>query len=266
MNTTGIPVKDAVDKVLHDTAGLPSFLTGSSAAAVVHGFDNAYSDIDLFVGNPGQYFMLVTHLLNHGYSIADSRFERMWSRHVQMGFNQWHTNSMRLLDDATGTEVNVIYKRVDGHETTRLSQVIESFDFGLLGVGYETATGRFRDMRGYLFPDHNPDGPLPMMEYRVGTVGLGLMSQHIMLRTAGRYVRYHGYGYDMSEVKPTLVQGYANYALYKANRTKEEDLALGEIAQRIGVSIDNDDFDQLIEMEQLIPRADGLDEILAALE
>lgn len=266
MNTTGIPAKDAVDKVLHDTAGLPAFLTGSSVAAVVHGFDNAYSDIDLFVPNEGLYFTLVTHLLNNGYVVSDDRFERMWDRHKRFGFNHWHTNSMRLLDAATGTEVNVIYKRVDGHETTQLSQVIESFDFGLLGVGYETETSRFRDMRSYLFPDHNPDGPLPMMEYRAVTVGKGFMSKHVMLRTSGRYARYSRYGYDLSEVKPTLVSGYANYALFKANRTSDEDITLGQLAAGVGQAIENDDIDQLLALEQAIPKMDALDELLAALE
>jgi hypothetical protein len=173
---------------------------------------------------------------------------------------------MKLLDDTTGTEVNVIYKRVDGHETTRLSQVLESFDFGLLGVGYETETGQFRDMRSYLFPDAKDLDVLPMMDYRATTVGKGYMSQHIMLRTPGRYARYVQYGYDLSLVKPTLVEGYLAYHAYKADRTKDEDLTLGQIALALAHHLDTDNLSELIQFEKSLPMADGLDAIMSTLE
>lgn len=249
---------------------MPAFLAGSSAAAVVYGKPYAYTDIDLFVPNQGSYFALVQHLLRSGYSFESDRFERMWDRHLTFGFKAWHTNSMKLLDDTTGTEVNVIYKRVDGHETTRLSQVIESFDFGLLGVGYETETGVRKDMRPYLFPHIAAIGastPLPMMDYRAVTVGKGYMSQHIMMRTAGRYARYAStYGYDLSLVKPTLIAGYQCFADYKLARTKPEDLTLGQIADTLGQHIEHDLFAELLEFEKKLVVADGLDEIMEALE
>jgi hypothetical protein len=271
INTTGIKAGDAITKVLADTKGLPAYLAGSSVAAQVHGKHHAYTDIDLFVPNQGSYYTLVAHLLNRGYSFESDRFERMWARHLEYGFKAWHTNSMKLLDDTTGTEVNVIYKRVDGHETTRLSQVLESFDFGLLGVGYETLTGRFKDMREYLFPGvwdpHAPDAPLPMMDYRADTVGKGYMSQHIMMRTPGRFARYAStYGYDLSLVKPTLVAGYQSFADYKLARSKPEDLALGQIAETLGQHIALDMYDELLLFEKKLVVADGLDDIMEALE
>lgn len=266
MNTTGIPAKDAVEKVLKTVAGLPGFLTGSSATAVATGKDFAYTDVDLFVPNQGSYFTMVQHLLNNGYAIEGDRFERMWKRHLSMGFNAWHTNSMKLLDQLTGTEVNVIYKRVDGHETTQLSQVIESFDFGVLGVGYETDTGTFRDMRSYLFPGEKDLEVLPLMKYREVTVGLGFMSQHIMMRTPGRYARYVQYGYDLSKIKPSLVNGLLIYADYKDDRTKPDELILGRIARTLAQHIELDMFDELKAFERDLPKADGLDDIMASLE
>lgn len=266
MNTTGIPAKDAVEKVLKTVAGLPGFLTGSSATAVATGRDHAYTDVDLFVPNQGAYFTMVQHLLNNGYAIEGPRFERMWQRHLTMGFNAWHTNSMKLNDMLTGTEVNVIYKRVDNHETTQLSQVIESFDFGVLGVGYETDTGTFRDMRSYLFPGAKDLEVLPLMKYREETVGQGYMSQHIMMRTPGRYARYVGYGYDLSLVKPSLIRGLGIYADYKSDRTKPEEKILGEIAQALETYVRLDMFDQLTQFEKDLPKADGLDDIMASLE
>lgn len=266
MNTTGIPAKDAVEKVLKDVTGLPAFLAGSSVAAAVTGKDHAYTDVDLFVPKEGAYFAMVQHLLNNGYMIGSDRFERMWLRHLTMGFNAWHTNSMKLLDQLTGLEVNVIYKRVDGHETTQLSQVIESFDFGVLGVGYETQTSTFRDMRSYLFPDAKDLEVLPMMRYREDTVGKGYMSQHIMMRTPGRYARYAEYGYDMSLIKPSLVNGLNVFALYKLDRTKPEDQVLGNIAMALAKHVEHDMFDELKEFERDLPKADGLDDIMASLE
>jgi hypothetical protein len=269
VNTTGIPARDAVDKVLIDVAGLPAFLAGSSAAAVAHDLQHSYTDIDLFVPKEGVYFALVQHLLSNGYEIEGDRFERMWQRHLNYGFNAWHTNSMKLIDSTFGTEVNVIYKRVERHETTQLSQVIESFDFGLLGVGYETATKTYRDMRSYLFPHikgADSGAPLPMMGYRGDTVGKGFMSSHIMMRTPGRYARYVGYGYDLSLVKPILVDGYNSYADYKDNRTKDEDRALATISRTLAGHIEYDMLEEILTWEKSIPMADGLDDILEALE
>lgn len=266
MATTGIHAKDAVAKVLRDTTALPAFLTGSAVAAETYDLQQSYSDIDLFVPNEGAYFAVVTKLLCSGYRIENDRFERMWDRHVNIGFNKWHTNSMKLLDEVTGTEVNVIYKRVDGHETTQLSQVLESFDFGILGVGYETDTGVFRDLRQYLFPDATDLNVLPMMGYRADNVGQGLMSQHTMLRMPGRYARYSRYGYDLSLVQPTLVRGYLNYAAYKEDRTKPEDQTLAQIAKALAFNIESNMLDELLSFEKQLPMQDGLDDILASIE
>jgi len=258
-----------VDKVLIDVAGLPAFLAGSSAAAVAHDLQHSYTDIDLFVPKEGVYFALVQHLLSNGYEIEGDRFERMWQRHLNYGFNAWHTNSMKLIDSTFGTEVNVIYKRVERHETTQLSQVIESFDFGLLGVGYETATKTLRDMRGYLFPSikgATSGAPLPMIDYRRSNIEQGFMSSHIMMRTPGRYARYEGYGYDMSRVKPTMVDGYHAYADYKEQRTKVEDVTLGKIARLLAQHLEYDNFEEIRKYEKTIPMSDGLDDILEALE
>lgn len=264
--TPPVRAQDAVTKVLDDVAALPLFLAGSAAAAVCTSRDYAYHDVDLFSPSQGVYFSAVQQLLNRGYRLESDRFTRMWQRHLRYGFNAWHTNSMRLIDETTGTEVNVIYKRVDGHETTQLSQVLESFDFGILGVGYETDTGVFRDLRQYLFPDATDLNVLPMMGYRADNVGQGLMSQHTMLRMPGRYARYSRYGYDLSLVQPTLVRGYLNYAAYKEDRTKPEDQTLAQIAKALAFNIESNMLDELLSFEKQLPMQDGLDDILASIE
>lgn len=268
MSNLIVPARDAIDQVLADTKGLLAFLAGSAAAAVVYDKPHAYSDVDLFVPNPGSYFTVTQRLIDVGYVVESDRFDKMWRRHQRYGFNHWHTNSMKLLDPRKQIEVNVIYKRVDGHETTRLSQVLESFDYGLLGVGYETETGRFHDMRTYFFGPGADDGrALPMLPYRQEGISAGFMSQHIMLRMPGRYARYaHTYGYDLSLVKPTLIEGYDSYARYKRDRTKPDDQALAQIAASIARHIEFDEYDELLAFEKALPSADGLDDIMASLE
>lgn len=268
MTVNPIRAEDAVQQVLGETKGLIAFLTGSAVAAIEYDKQHSYHDVDLFVPNQGMYFALVQRLLDLNYEPGSERFALTWDRHKRYGFKSWHTNSMRLVDPVSGLEVNVIYKRVDGHETTRLSQVLESFDFGLLGVGYETETGRRHDMRTYFFGPGADDGrPLPMLPYRQESTSKGFMSQHVMLRTAGRYARYaHTYGYDLSLVKPTLVQGYQNYSLYKSDRSKDDDLVLGQIAAALAGHIQRDEFEALLQFEKDLPLADGVDSILASLE
>ena len=86
-------------------------------------------------------------------------------------------------------------------------------------------------------------------------------------RTPGRYTRYADeYGYDLSLVKPVLVDGYLAYAEYKSNRSKPEDQALGKIAQALSQHMQFDEFDELRTFEADLPKADGLDQVLASLE
>ena len=265
MSTHGLPAQVAVDQVLADAAALPAFLAGSAVAAAVYGHDYAYSDVDLFVPSQGVYYALITRLLERGYTPASDRYAKQWKRHLRYGFNGWHTNSMQLRHPELDMEVNVIYKKIDGHETTQLSQVLESFDFGLLAVGYETETGTFRDLRGYMFPGLDPTGPLPLIGYRHEHLGSGFMSQHLMLRTAGRYARYVAYGYDLSAVKPVLVQGYLNYAEFMRERTSDDKQLLGIIAEKLAALMESDDIAALRKFEQDLPMQDGLDEILDSL-
>ena len=267
-SSTRLPAPQAVQQVLHDMKGQRAFLVGSAAAAVHYQLPDAYSDVDLFVPNAGSYFTSVQHLLDSGYRHENDKFKRVWDRHLSYGFNNWHTNSMKLLSNASDLEVNVIYKRVDGHETTRLSQVLESFDFGLLALGYETQTGRFHDMRPYFFgAGCDNTTPLGLLPYREASLHQGYMSQHIMLRTPGRYARYaHSYGYDLSLVKPVLIAGYLNYAEYKKNRSSNDDLLLASIAESLAAHIELDEFDELVKFEKGLPAADTLDQIYQSLE
>jgi hypothetical protein len=252
-----------IDKVLRQLHGTPAFLAGSCAAAAAQGHDE-FHDVDIFVPSQGVLFTTIQRLLDQGYCL-DDRFDRVWYRWQRFGLKGWHTNSMRLhsLDDV---ETNVIFKLVDGHPTTSLGQVLESFDFGLLGVGYDIETGTFRDMRPYLFPNLQPDGPLPMMPSKRGNWRQGFISQYNGMREGARLAKYAGYGYDMSMVIDDLVTGYRMAASYHLSQFDSDKQLLGEIYQVIADRIELGELEELATSYATLDFNDPLDDIMAKLE
>jgi hypothetical protein len=202
-------------------------LAGSLPAAHVHGLPYAFSDVDLFC--PTQQVLISTGrlLLDKGFTL-DDRMSRVWARWLKIGMKSWHTNSLRL-QSPHGQEFNLVFKLMDGHPTTSLAQVIESFDFGLLAMGYDLESDTYRDMRAYLYPHLKSNGPLPLMPNKRDNWRGGFISQYNGIREVGRYAKYHTYGYDMSAVKDDLVEGYAMAALYYCQHFKPEMQKLGQI-------------------------------------
>lgn len=244
--------------------GEPVFLAGSLVAEETYGKSNAHHDVDLFCPTSQVLIATVQKLLMHGYKL-DDRDERVWVRWLRYGFKTWHTNSIRLMSP-TGVETNLVYKLVDGHPTTSLSQVLESFDFGLLGVGYDLETDMRRDLRPYLFPGYDLDGPLPLMPNKRANWRNGFISQYNGLREAGRYAKYHCYGYDMSLVKDDLVTGYLEAYAYMSGHFDKEKQQLGQIYWAIAMKIEDDEIDELAKAYATLDFKDSLDVIMEALE
>lgn len=245
-------------------AGEPVFLAGSLVAEETYGKANAHHDVDLFCPTSQVLISIGQKLLDHGYKL-DDRFARVWARWLRYGFKTWHTNSLRLWSPA-GVETNLVYKLTDGHPTTSLGQVLESFDFGMLATGYDLEADLKRDMRAYLFPGLDPDGPLPLMPNKRMNWRNGFISQYNGLREAGRYAKYHGYGYDMSLVKDDLVTGYWEAATYMATTFDSEKQQLGKIYEAIALKIEDDAIDELSEAYATLDFKDSLDQIMEALE
>lgn len=245
-------------------AGEPVYLAGSLVAEQTYGLSDAHSDVDIFCPT-GQVLVSVgQRLLDHGYSL-DERFSRVWARWLRYGFKTWHTNSLRLMSPA-GTETNLVYKLTEGHPATSLAQVLESFDFGLLATGYDLEFDTFRDMRSYLFPDRDPDGPLPLMPNKRSNWRNGFISQYNGLREYGRYAKYHTYGYDMSEVKGDLIEGYWAASAYLSTHFDADKQLLGKIYDTIAGHIELDNIDELLVAAKQIDYKDSLDAIMEALE
>ncbi len=252
-----------ISDLLRRLHGTPAFVAGSCVAAEAHG-KAEFGDIDVFVPSQQLLFVTVQQLLDQGYCL-DERFDRVWYRWQRYGLKGWHTNSIRM-QSLDGVETNVVYKLVDGHPTTSLAQVLESFDFGLLGVGYDVEDGTFRDMRTYLFPGMDPNGPLPMMPNKRSNWRQGFISQYNGLRQAARLAKYHNYGYDMSAVMDDLLLGYRMAALYHTNHFDQDKQILGTIYETIADRIESNDLEELSQAYATIDFSDPLDEIMSKLE
>lgn len=255
---------DKISDVLHLLRGTPAYLAGSLVAEHVYGMNAAHSDVDIFCPTPTSLMTSGQRLLSVGYTFAP-RFDRVWHRWVRYGFNNWHTNSLRLNSPA-GVETNLVFKLVGKQPTSSLAQVLESFDFGLLGMGYDVEDGTFRDLRSYLFPGLDPDGPLPMMPNKRDGWRQGFISQYNGLRECGRYAKYYQYGHNMSMVKDDLVTGYYEAADYFETCYEQDQQQLGLIYRAIGVKIEDDQIDELVLASKKIDYKDSLDQIMEALE
>ena len=244
--------------------GWPVYLTGSLVAEETYGKSNAHTDVDLFCPSDNVLIAVIQKLLDNGYTM-DDRFARVWQRWLRYGFKKWHTNSMKLTSPA-GVETNLVYKLVDGHPTTDLTQVLKSFDFGLLATGYDLELGVKEDYRSVWFPGLDPAGPLPMMPLKRLNWRQGFISQYNGLREAGRYAKYHAYGYDMSLVKDDLVTGYWQVSTYHASRFGDDSKFLAQIYEVIARHIEADNIDHLAETYKELDFNDSLDAIMEALE
>ena len=263
----------ALVEVTSALIGRPVFVVGSCVAAAHHGLPD-YGDVDVFTPNQQVLMTTIQHMLDRGWTL-DERFDRVWYRWQHYGLKGWHTNSMKL-HTMNGIPVNVVLKYVDGHPTTSLAQVLESFDFGLLGMGWDMEDHVFRDMRGYLFPEladlyqknRIPESMKrwPMMPNKRINWVQGFISQYNGLREGYRYAKYHGYGYDMGLVRGDLVEGYRNAALYHSQRFEPEKKLLGEIYGMIAEKIIKDEIDELVVSYDQLDFNDPLDEIMEALQ
>ena len=257
----------AIAAVAAPLTGLPACIAGSSVAALVYdkplGED---ADIDVFCYTEEALIAAMTILHHHPNYSLNERSERVYSRWLKFGLKNWHTNSIKF-DHTHGFQVNLVYKLTGGHPNNSLSSVIESFDFGLLGVGFDLSLdSQLRDLRPFLFPGYDLNGPLPLMPNKQEAWRNGFISQYNGLREAGRYAKYSLYGYDMSLIQHVLVEGYELAVRYLRDRGDEDRMKLAAIYEAIAERILHDEVQELADANSLILTLDSLDLILDALE
>lgn len=255
---------EAISQVIDVLGALPACIAGSASSAETYGLElGRFSDIDVFVFSEFALATAAQRLVAAGFDIEPVH-SRVYARWMKYGLNSWHTNSLKTVRD--GLECNLVYKTVDRKPLSSLSQVLESFDFGLLGTGYDLERGIKMDLRGYLFPGLDPDGPLPLMPARRDSWRGGFISQYQGLRELGRYAKYAQRGYDMSLVKDDLIEGYLQAALYLSTRTESEKKLLSQIYFTAVDKLRIDDFDDLEVAGKSMLTLDSLDAIMDALE
>ena len=244
--------------------GTPAFLTGSAVAAAHYDLDDAFSDIDIFTPTPIATASTIQQLLNAGATL-DEKYSRVWERWQTNGLSNFATHSMRLTLPSN-VEANVIFKKEHNHPLRSLSQVVESFDFGLLALGYDLRDPyTLRDYRSTMFPHLDPDGPLPLLPIRRRDWRCGFFSQYQGVRQASRYAKYVQYGYDMSEVAKDLVVGYHAGADYQFSLDTDDSRQLGSIYELLAQYITDDRIVELRELEATVRYSDALDQIMEAL-
>lgn len=261
--------KPLIDDMRQLLAGFPLYMAGSLLTSYTYDKPGTFSDVDVWAPTPEAVVAGGMRLIDNDYTL-DDRFARVWSRWIKMGINSFHTNSLRLFSPQ-GVEVNLIFKRTEGHAVTSLAQVLESFDFGFLATGWDLETDRYMDMRGYLFPGPQGQAPtnqqaLPMMPNKRSNWRAGFISQYNGMREVGRYVKYVDYGYDMSMIKDDLATGYEQATLYYEQHPDKEKQLLGQIYSTIAAYIRIDEFDQLRQFAKEIEYSDALDVIMGKLE
>lgn len=267
---TRIDADLAIKEVAPVVAGLPVYIAGSSAAAAHH-FPlvegTAYSDIDLFCASPESLIAGVERYRAEGYKLED-RSERVYARAMKFGFGDWHTNSIKL--QGHGHDINLIYKTNGRHPVNSLAQVLESFDFGFLAIGFDCRDQQWRDMRGFYFPGYDPknvDQALTLLPERRDSWRGGFISQYQGLRMIIRYIKYVDYGYNMDAINDDLIAGYRAAGAYNAGRIdKPELVTLGKIYNRAADLVQIGDIDALrgVDMELIV--LDNLDAIMEGLE
>jgi hypothetical protein len=262
-----VPTSTVIADVRQLLRGKPVFMAGSLVAADTYGMGE-YHDVDLFCPTQSVLVSVGQYLIDNGYTL-DDRFSRVWERWLRYGLKGWHTNSLRLMSPG-GVETNLVYKLTEGHAATSLAEVLESFDFGLLGTGWDLEHDTFRDMRSYLFPDARVDdlviGRLPMMPNKRSNWRQGFISQYNGLREMGRYAKYYKYGYPMDLIKDDLATGYRMAALYYSTGFKPEHPQMEAIYSAIAEHIELDHIDELELAAKDIDYTDSLDAIMEALE
>lgn len=262
-----VPIKE----LLTVLGGSHACLAGSAIAAQEYGLVHSYDDLDVFAYGNSSLISIANTLIERGFRFASSNEAMKWDRWLAWDLNiGWRTNSVKLVGSVDPSiedyEVNVVYKTFEKQPVKRLSLVLESFDFGHLAMGYELRSSQWRDMRPYFFPGVSSYISLPLLPDRQDRWVNGLITQYTGIRQAGRAVKYMGYGYDLSQVVPMLIDGYRIAAAHHADHFDPEKVTLGQIYERLADHLEDGDHDKIREADALLPQWRDVDAILERLD
>ena len=205
--------------------GAPAVLVGSSVAIAAYGLTGTGNDLDIFVSNEFAFGSLTAKAVSYGFVMADDRDAKMVRRWQRNGIGSFHTNTTHLTSPE-GVDVNITFKKAHGRALSTVSDVVESFDFGHLAMGFDLELGTFHDYREVLFTDYlRKQGKtfgdltaLPFLPHKEEAWQQGLISHYSAIRQFARYVKHYDYGFHLTEVTETMVKGYNIAADYWGGR------------------------------------------------
>lgn len=253
---------EAIDTVASVAGVLPATIVGSVPALEYYNKPlSSFADVDIFCYSMEALMTGASRFLANGFELED-RHKRLYDRWLRYGLNKWHTNSLYLYHPGIDLHVNLVFKKQGGKPLSLMSQVIESFDYGVLHSGHCLLTGTRRSMREFLFPGSTAGEALPMISPRREDWRQGFISEYQGLRNLDRYVRYCDYGFDMSRVRDDLIVAYQQAAVLTEQRGVDTLAEIWDVSSQL---IAANDYQRLKEAAQAVPTSDGLDQVLEAL-
>lgn len=259
------PADEVVRHTVLGYFGFNASFAGSVVSAQQYGKPDSWGDVDIFAHNQFELVRMVEYSLCNDWEFATDKDAKTWNRWMRFGMSNFRTNTIHLTNGEW--DMNLTYKTYEGSPVRSLAQVLETFDWGLLAMGYDLRSSRFFDFRSVYFMDMDWDR-LPMMDERMARWSAGLIVPYTGIRQAGRYHKYHHvYGYDLGAVKDVLVQGYEIAGAYHLdNQWDAEKQTLGQIFLRLGEAVAADDWATLAEADNSLPVHRDLDEFLGRID
>lgn len=241
-----MPAQQAVGYLRSHLGGRPgTCLVGSLVGADVNGKDG-WADGDVFCFSPGALMAAGQYMLDHG-AVLDEQEQRKWNRWLLMGMGDWHTNSIRM-ELLNGIEVNLVYKTVGRVPLTSLMQVLESFDFGYVAMGWDLERGTFHDGREFWFgKGYDPEslGFLPHREWQWLNATIGRFTG---IRQPQRWAKFADRGYDMRPSQKPLADGLRITAAHYTTKDDPEYRAYAPLYLGIADLVEDYDIPALLEV------------------
>ena len=201
------------EQVLRDVfalfQGQAASLVGSAVSANEYGLDT-FTDVDVFFADKSALQYGLGLCVAQGWVLHPTSERRLKFTH-RWGGKAFHVETYRL--DKDGVELNLTVKLLGGKPVRNTAEVLLSFDFGALLVGYDCLADSFEDARLDLRPAFFPQfdtksSAYPMVPDKRRAWVRGEFGKYNSFRQAERVAKYAMRGYDMSYVVPDLITGY----------------------------------------------------------
>ena len=257
---------EAIEILKRDLGGFPVRAGGGLFFA--NQFGCAFGDADGFPSSFGGLMISGQHLLDLGY-VMDEANAAIWDALVQFGTGGWHTNSVKF-QSREGLEVNLIYKTVNKAPIAGQEELLLTFDASSLTIGLDLEYMRWVDLRKSLWPDMDPDGPLPMAPGKRFRWRAGKFQYYEALRQPTRWTRFTERMDDINQpgffdlVADDLVAGYRFKAPYLLNHRKEKKRYYGAIFTVIADLLEDRDIAGLKQAYESFEFEDPIDRIYDA--